>query len=436
MTELIQKKKDGKALTKKELQSFIKGFVSGRIPDYQAAAFLMAVYFQGMNNRETTALTEHMMYSGEVIDLSSIKGIKVDKHSTGGVGDKTTIVLAPLVAAAGIPLAKMSGRGLGHTGGTLDKLESIKGLYTSMSKEEFLEKVKKHGIAICAQNKDLVPADKKLYALRDVTATVDNISLIASSIMSKKLACGADAIVMDIKVGEGAFIKNIPQAKTLAKLMMDIGLRMNRQVMAVLSDMQQPLGFAVGNAIEVNEAIDTLRGNGPEDLTELCLELGSHMLLLAGKAKNKQQALRTLKQLIQSGKALRKFKTFIAAQGGDSSFIDQAHKLPQSPFSQILKSKKSGYISHLNALEVGLASAQLGAGRLTKESSIDYGAGILLKKKIGDKVRKGESLAILYSSQQSLFKKAIPHLEKAFTIGKSKIKAPPLIIKAISNDKK
>jgi len=303
MIELIIKKRNGQALSKDEYQTIIDGFVSGNIPDYQISAFMMAVFFEGMNGTETANLTDIMMRSGELIDLSEIEGIKVDKHSTGGVGDKTTLVLAPLVAAAGVPVAKMSGRGLGHTGGTLDKLESIKGLSVDMTREEFIDKIKAHNIAVCGQNANLVPADKKLYALRDVTGTVDNMSLISSSIMSKKLACGADAIVIDIKVGHGAFMKTLKDAEELAQTMIGIGSKMNRKVIAVITSMNEPLGQTIGNALEVKEAIETLNGNGPDDLTELCLELGSHMLVLGEVAKTQDEAVEILKQLINSGAA-------------------------------------------------------------------------------------------------------------------------------------
>ena len=431
MVQLIKKKRDGKALSKKDYTRFVKGFVSGIIPDYQVSAFLMAAYFKGLTTKETAILTDQMMRSGDIIDLTKIKGIKVDKHSTGGVGDKTTLVLAPLVAAAGVPVAKMSGRGLGHTGGTLDKLEAIEGLSVSMSKEAFIEKIKKYNIAVCGQNAELVPADKKLYALRDVTGTVDNISLIASSIMSKKLACGADAIVIDIKIGEGAYMKTVEEAEELAEIMIGIGKEMNRKVIAVISAMHQPLGLAIGNALEVKEAIDTLLGKGPKDLTDLCLELGGHMLVLAKAAKNQKEAIATLKKLIKSGKAFKKFRAFVKSQGGNTTVIDNVKLLPSSKFKEVFKSPESGYIADLNALEVGLASMALGAGRETKESPIDYGAGILLNKKIGDKVKRGEKLATLFSDKKSNFGKATGLLKKGYKISKKKINDSPLIIKTI-----
>lgn len=431
MVELIKKKRDGFELGKKEYSYIINGFISGEIPDYQISAFLMAVYFKGMSNNETAILTDVMMRSGEFIDLSEIKGIKVDKHSTGGVGDKTTLVLAPLVAAAGIPVPKMSGRGLGHTGGTIDKLEAIKGLSVAMSGQEFIENIKKHGIAICGQSSSLVPADKKLYALRDVTGTVDNSSLIASSVMSKKLACGADAIVIDIKVGEGAYMKTEKEAEELAVMMTGIGSKMNRNVIAVISSMDEPLGYAVGNALEVKEAIDTLKGNGPDDLTALCLELGSHMLILGQVVKNQKEGIEKLKKLMASGAAFEKFKELIKAQGGDINVIDKTGLLPNTQFSQPYKSDKEGYISKLNALDIGLASMKLGAGRETKESKIDYGAGVLLKKKIGDYVKKNEVLAMMYANNQANFAKARELMNAAYTISNLAPQKKSLILKII-----
>ncbi len=432
MVELIIKKRNGFELSKEELASIIDGFISGEIPDYQISAFLMAVFFEGMNSTETAIFTDIMMRSGELIDLSEIDGVKVDKHSTGGVGDKTTLILAPLVAAAGVPVAKMSGRGLGHTGGTLDKMESIKGLSVDMTREEFIDCVNRIKIAVCGQNANLVPADKKLYALRDVTGTVENTSLIASSIMSKKLACGADAIVIDIKVGHGAFMKTVEDAEALAKIMIDIGSEMNRKVIAVITSMSEPLGFTIGNALEVKEAIDTLKGNGPEDLTELCLELGSHMLVLGEVAKTQSEAVKILKKLIDSGAAFDKFKELVKAQGGDTSVIDQPDLLPDTQFSETYKSKKEGYISELNALDIGLASVKLGAGRETKASIIDHGAGIVLKKKIGDYVKKDEALAILYSNNSANFTKAIEFMDRAYKISEAKPSNKPLILKTIT----
>ncbi len=431
MVDLIIKKRNGLELNKEEYASIIDGFISGEIPDYQISAFLMAVYFKGMTKTETAHFTDIMMHSGELIDLSEIKGIKVDKHSTGGVGDKTTLVLAPLVAAAGVSVAKMSGRGLGHTGGTLDKMESINGLSVDMSKQEFIDNIKTHHIAVCGQNANLVPADKKLYALRDVTGTVNNMSLIASSIMCKKLACGADAIVIDIKVGNGAFMKTVEDAEELAEMMIGIGSKMNRKVIAVITSMNEPLGFTIGNAIEIKEAIDTLKGHGPKDLTDLCMELGSHMLVLGEVAKTQIEAVEILKKLINSGAAFKKFKELVKAQGGDLKVVEETNLLPTTQFSETFKSKTEGYIHQLNALDVGLASVKLGAGRETKTSEIDYGAGILLKKKIGDYVKKDEVLAILYSNEISNFESANEFMEKAYKFSKEQPLEKPLILKTM-----
>ncbi len=433
MVDLIKKKRNGHELSKEDLAYIVTGLTNGQIPDYQLSALLMSIYFKGLNATETSILTDAMMRSGDLIDLSNIPGIKVDKHSTGGVGDKTTIVLAPLVAAAGVPVAKMSGRGLGHTGGTLDKLESIKGLSVDMTKQQFIKQVQDHGIAVCGQNERLVPADKKLYALRDVTATVDNISLISSSIMSKKLACGADAIVIDIKVGEGAYMKTEKDAEELAQMLISTGAKMNREVIAVISAMHEPLGYAVGNALEVKEAIDTLKGNGPQDLLDLCLELGSHMLVLAKMAQNFEEGVEKLKNLITSGKAFDKLKEFVRAQGGDVQMIEQTELLPNATFSENYKSNQEGYISHLNALDIGVASVKLGAGRATKTSQIDFGAGILLKKKIGDYVKKGETLAILYADDRDHFSNAKKAMDQAYQFSTEIPKQRALILNAIKN---
>lgn len=432
MIDLIIKKRNGLELSKEEYKSIIDGFLSGKIPDYQVSAFLMAVYFKGMTTDETALLTDVMMRSGDLIDLSEIKRVKVDKHSTGGVGDKTTLVLAPLVAAAGVPVAKLSGRGLGHTGGTLDKMESIKGLSVDMSSQEFIVNLKKHNIVICGQNANLVPADKSLYSLRDVTGTVENISLIASSIMSKKLACGGDAIVIDLKVGYGSTMKSIEEANELANMMIGIGSKMNKKVTVVFTSMSEPLGLAIGNALEIKEAIETLKGHGPKDLTNLCLELGSHMLVLGEVAKTKDEAFKILKNLISSGKAFEKFKEFIVAQGGDLNVIENPNLLPSTKFNQAYLSKKNGYITELNALDIGLASVKLGAGRETKESEIDFGAGVILKKKIGDYVELNEELAILYSNKESNFEKAFEFMDLAYKIGKDKPKPQSLILKTMN----
>lgn len=414
MIDIIKKKRDGLELSKEEIQEVIDGLINNKIPDYQISAFLMAIYFKKMNERETAYLTTALLNSGVQIDLSEIEGIKVDKHSTGGVGDKTTLIVAPMVAAAGVPVAKMSGRGLGHTGGTIDKLESISGFSADLSKDEFIQKVKKHHIALCGQNEELVPADKKLYALRDVTATVDNMALITSSIMSKKLACGADAIVIDMKVGKGAYMKDLSKARALGQVMINIGEKMNRKVVVLITAMDQPLGFAIGNALEVKEAIATLKGQGPNDLMDLCLEVGANMLLLAKKTEGLEEGKDILRELIKSGAAFNKFKTLIQSQGGKLSEIENTNLLPSSQHLQEYVSKKSGYIVELNALEIGLASVVLGAGRETKTSQIDLGAGILLKKKIGDYVQEGESLAILYSDDALKLRRAAAHMNLAY----------------------
>ena len=431
MVELIKKKRDGLILSEEEIQTIINGFVDGTIPDYQISAWLMTVFFQGLNEVETVALTDAIMRSGDLIDLSEISGVKVDKHSTGGVGDKTTLVLGPLVASAGVYIPKMSGRGLGHTGGTLDKMDAIPGMSTDMSTEDFIRRVKEHHIAICSQNEKLVPADKKLYALRDVTGTVDNISLIASSVMSKKLACGADAILIDLKVGDGAFIKTIEDAEKLAHIMIKTANRMNRKLIAVISGMEEPLGYNIGNALEVQEAIATLKGHGPADLTELCLSLGSYMLQMAEKVQSFEEGKAVLRDLISNGKAFEKLVELVQSQGGDITFIQQPEKLALSQHLYEYKSKNKGYITHLSAMDIGLASVKLGAGRENKESPIDLGAGITLKKKMGDFVQEGDTLAVLYASDTSLFEKAVFYMDDAFAIGTTEPKPYPLIYKVI-----
>lgn len=402
MVDIIEKKRDGKELTTLEINFFIEGYTKGTIPDYQASALAMAIYFQDMNDRERADLTRAMVNSGDTIDLSAIDGIKVDKHSTGGVGDTTTLVLAPLVASLNIPVAKMSGRGLGHTGGTIDKLESIKGFHVELTKEQFINLVNKDKIAIMSPSGNLTPADKKLYALRDVTGTVNSIPLIASSIMSKKIAAGADAIVLDVKIGDGAFMKTKKDAEELAHAMVRIGNRVGRKTVAIISDMSQPLGFAIGNALEVKEAIETLQGKGPKDLTELVLTLGSQMVILAKKAKTIQEAKSMLINAINSGKAIAKFKEFLQNQGGDISIVDDTTKLPQTKYKIELPAPKSGYIARMVANEIGVASMLLGAGRATKEDTIDFAVGIVLHKKVGDKVTKGESLLTIYSNRENI----------------------------------
>lgn len=404
--DIIRKKRDKEELTKEEIEFFVDRYSKGDIPDYQASALLMAIYLNKMNKQETAWLTEAMMNSGEVIDLSAINGVKVDKHSTGGVGDKTTITLAPLVAACGVPIAKMSGRGLGHTGGTIDKLETFKGFSVELTEEQFMENVNKINIAIMGQSGNLVPADKKLYALRDVTATVDNMSLIASSIMSKKLASGADAIVLDVKVGDGAFMKTPETAKELAQEMVDIGKHLGRETIGVISDMDQPLGYAIGNSLEVIEAIELLKGNGPKDLLELTLTIGSNMLLCAKMAESEEEARRMLMESIENGKGLEKLKDFVKAQGGDISPIDDYSKFPQAKYVEKVISPVDGYITKIHAEAFGLIAMELGAGRATKESEIDLAVGIVLNKKRGEKVNKGDVLAYIHSNSEEKIEKA------------------------------
>ncbi|WFQ87238.1 pyrimidine-nucleoside phosphorylase [Bacillus velezensis] len=402
MVDLIVKKQNGKELTTEEIQFFVKGYTDGSIPDYQASALAMAIYFQDMTDQERADLTMAMVNSGETIDLSAIEGIKVDKHSTGGVGDTTTLVLAPLVAALGVPVAKMSGRGLGHTGGTIDKLEAIEGFHVELSKDEFIKLVNRDKVAVIGQSGNLTPADKKLYALRDVTGTVNSIPLIASSIMSKKIAAGADAIVLDVKTGAGAFMKTDEDAVNLAKAMVRIGNNVGRQTMAVISDMSQPLGFAIGNALEVQEAIDTLRGEGPEDLNELVLTLGSQMVVLAKKAETLEEARTKLQEVMKNGKALEKFKEFLSNQGGDASVVDDPSKHPQAAYKIDVPAKEAGVVSEIVADEIGVAAMLLGAGRATKEDEIDLAVGIMLRKKVGDNVEKGEPLVTLYANRENV----------------------------------
>lgn len=398
MVDLIAKKRDGETLTKEEIDFMIEGYTKGEIPDYQMSAMAMALYFQDMTTEERVNLTMAMVNSGDTVDLSGIDGIKVDKHSTGGVGDTTTLILAPLVASVGVPVAKMSGRGLGHTGGTIDKLESIKGFQVELDGKTFNDLVNKNKVAVVGQSGNLTPADKKLYALRDVTATVNSIPLIASSIMSKKIASGADAIVLDVKTGSGAFMENLEDARALAKAMVGIGNGAGRQTIGVISDMNQPLGFAVGNALEVKEAIDTLNGHGPEDLTELCLTLGSHMVHLAKKADSIDEARAMLVEAIESGRALETFKVFVEGQDGDSSVIDQPDLLPQANMTKDIIAQTSGYVQEIVADEIGIAAGMLGAGRMTKESEIDLAVGLVLNKKVGDYVEKGDVLVTLHTN--------------------------------------
>ena len=430
MIDIIEKKRDGKSLTKEEIEFFVNGYTHGEVPDYQASSLAMAIFFQDMNDEERAALTMSMVNSGERIDLSDINGIKVDKHSTGGVGDTTTLVLAPLVAAVGVPVAKMSGRGLGHTGGTIDKLESVKGFNVEISEKDFIKLVNDNQVAVIGQSGNLTPADKKLYALRDVTGTVNSIPLIASSIMSKKIAAGADAIVLDVKTGSGAFMKTLDDAEALAHAMVRIGNNVGRNTMAIISDMSQPLGNAIGNALELKEAIATLKGNGPKDLTELVLTLGSQMVVLAEQATSLDEARQMLIDAIKTGKALNKFKTFLSNQGGDDSIVDSPEKLPSAKYQVEFKAKKDGYITEIIANEIGIASMMLGAGRQTKEDVIDLGVGIVLNKKVGEHVEKGENILTIHTNTKEI-DDILYKLDNSITI-ESKGEAPTLIHKIIT----
>lgn len=431
MYDVILKKRNNLELNKEEIDFFINGFTEGTIPDYQASALLMAIYFNGMNKRETADLTMAMAKSGDRLDLSKINGIKVDKHSTGGVGDKTTILLAPMVASCGVPVAKMSGRGLGHTGGTIDKLESITGFSVSIPEEQFINNVNKLGLALVAQTGCLAPADKKIYALRDVTTTVDSIPLIASSIMSKKIASGADAIVLDVKVGDGAFMKDEESATLLAREMVEIGNNVGVKTIAVISDMNQPLGYAVGNSLEIIEAINTLKGNGPLDLLELCFALGSNMLLLAKRVDTLEEGRALLKENIDNGNALNKLKEFVLAQDGDISYIDDTSKFESAKYKIEVIAESNGMVTKINAQEVGIIAMEIGAGRATKEDKIDLSVGIVFNKKCSDKVKEGDILAVIYANDKDKGEKARQKLLKNIIIGDSLEKDIPLIYKTI-----
>jgi pyrimidine-nucleoside phosphorylase len=432
MVDLIEKKREGKELTTEEIKFIIEGYTDGSIPDYQVSALTMAIFFKDMSERERADLTMAMVESGDQIDLSAIKGIKVDKHSTGGVGDTTTLVLGPLVASVGVPVAKMSGRGLGHTGGTIDKLEAVEGFHVEIENDEFIRLVNKNKLAVIGQSGNLTPADKKLYSLRDVTATVNSIPLIASSIMSKKIAAGADAIVLDVKTGAGAFMKTLEDSKSLAKAMVNIGNNVGRKTMAVISDMSQPLGFAIGNALEVKEAIDTLKGEGPDDLTELCLTLGSHMVYLAEKASSLTEARELLEKAMNDGSALDNFKVFLESQGGDASVVDHPSRLPQARYKVELEAREDGFVSEIIADSVGTAAMWLGAGRATKDSVIDLAVGLELRKKIGDEVKAGESLATIYSNQEDI-ENVKNKLYESIKLSSQKVNAPILIHTEITN---
>ena len=430
--DIIEKKKHHKELTSEELHFVIDGYVHNRFPDYQISALLMAIYFNGMNIAETTALTKEMLYSGVQIDLSSLSGITCDKHSTGGVGDKTSLALTPMVAACGVKIAKMSGRGLGHTGGTLDKLESIHGFSIHLSQQEFLNQVESIGLSIIGQTQDIVPADKRLYALRDVTATVDSIPLIASSIMSKKLAAGSDAIVLDVKYGNGAFMQTKEDAEVLANTMISIGHNFNKDVRAMITSMNQPLGNAIGNALEVKEAIDTLTGKGPEDFTSLCMKAGSIMLLQAKKASSMEEADNLLREAISSGKALNKLKEMVKWQHGDVNQIEHPDTLPKASALIPLKAMNEGFISSIHAQQMGILAMRLGAGRSVKEDEIDHAVGIVLQKKIGDYVHSGDVLALIHTNK-TLTQEWIEEFYRTYEFSDDKIEQEPLIYKVIGS---
>jgi pyrimidine-nucleoside phosphorylase len=433
MYDVITKKRDGGELSKEEIEFFIGGYVKGEIPDYQVSALLMAIYFKGMNDRETADLTLCMAASGETIDLSSIEGIKVDKHSTGGVGDKTTLIISPIVAALGVRVAKMSGRGLGHTGGTVDKMEAIPGMRTSLEREEFFDIVRKVGVSVIGQSGNLVPADKKLYALRDVTATVDSIPLIASSIMSKKIAAGSDCILLDVKTGSGAFMKTVDDSIRLAQAMVAIGERVGRKTIALITDMDRPLGSAIGNAVEISEVCQTLKGHGPADLTEICIDLAANMLFLAGKGSI-EDCKKTAMQEIENGEAFKKLKEMVAAQGGDTSVLDDNAKFEQAKVKHEVLAQSEGYLYAMNTEQCGIASVELGAGREKKEDSIDFSAGIMLRKKIGDYVQKGEAIADFYSSSMEKCLQAEQLFESAIIIRSTAPKEVPIIHARVTID--
>lgn len=430
MVDVIIKKRNGLELSEEEIRFFIEGFTSGEIPSYQASSLAMAILFKGMNKKEIGILTDAMLHSGETIDLSSIEGIKVDKHSTGGVGDKTSLVLGPLVAACGVKLAKMSGRGLGHTGGTLDKLESIPGCKIGLTREEFINQVNKYGLAIVGQTGNLVPADKKLYALRDVTGTVESIPLIASSIMSKKLASGSDTILLDVKFGSGAFMKDIDQARLLARTMVDIGDHLHRDTRAILTDMDQPLGLAIGNSLEVIEAINTLNGKGPSDLVELCLGAGAIMLMQAKKTSSIEEGRKLLQEKIDNKEALEKLCDLVRAQGGDESYIRDPSKFEKAKYIIAIKAENEGYVKQINALEIGDSAMRLGAGRATYDDVIDPSSGIVLSKKVGDKVNVGDVLCTVYTNKEDNAS-ILKDIHDSFKLSSDIVKINPIIYEVI-----
>ena len=431
MYDIIMKKRNGRKLSKEEIDFFVDGFQNGTIPDYQVSALMMAIYFNKMDKEETLNLTMAMMHSGEVLDLSHIPGIKADKHSTGGVGDKTSLSLIPIVTSCGLKVAKMSGRGLGHTGGTIDKLESFPGFSTDISTEEFERNIENVGFSIMGQTKDLAPADKKLYALRDVTATVDNVSLIASSIMSKKLAAGADAIVLDVKTGSGAFMKTLEDSESLAREMVDIGNNAGRKTIAVISDMDEPLGLAVGNALEVKEAIETLKGNGPADFTELVYTLAEKMLIAGGICDTEEKAKEKIKEAISSGKALKKLAEFVKAQGGDERYVFNTELLPKAEIIEEVKAPKAGYIEKIICDEVGICSMILGGGRERKEDIIDLSVGIVFKHKTGEYVNKGDVVLEIHANDRNKLKTAKERLIKAISYSDEKVPKKIIIKKVI-----
>ncbi|MDF2607957.1 MAG: Pyrimidine-nucleoside phosphorylase [Bacillales bacterium] len=430
MVDIIAKKRNGNILDEEEIKYFINGYVDGSIPDYQVSALLMSIFYNGMNNSEVSNLTKFMVESGDVINLDEIKGFKVDKHSTGGVGDKTSLIIGPLVAAAGVPVAKMSGRGLGHTGGTLDKLESIKDFKIELTSEQFIHNVNKNKIAIIGQTANLVPADKKLYSLRDVTATVDSIPLIASSIMSKKIASGADAIVLDVKVGSGAFMKTIDEARKLAVTMVQIGKSLNRKTVAILSNMDEPLGKEIGNANEIYEVIQVLKNKGPHDLTEISITIAAQMTVLAQVYNDLDIAKMELRKLLVNGKAFEKLIEFVTAQGGDPSVIDDPNLLPKAKFHTDIKADQDGFVSKIDALSIGISAMLLGAGRKTKDEVIDHSVGITLHKKVGDKVNQGEILATIHSNNMNI-DESTDLINKAYLISNEAVKPNKLIYDVI-----
>lgn len=429
--DIIVKKRDGGVLTKEEIEYMVMGYTEGSIPDYQMAAFLMSVFFSRMNDMETRALTAVMRDSGDVMDLSAIEGIKVDKHSTGGVGDKTTLIVAPLAASCGVPIAKMSGRGLGFTGGTVDKLESIPGFRVSMSSDQFIRQVNECGIAVIGQTGHIAPADKKIYALRDVTGTVENLSLITSSIMSKKLAAGSDAILLDVKCGSGAFMKTQEDAEALAELMVSIGNSSGKVTAAVITDMDQPLGRAVGNGLEVREAIEVLKGLGPKDITELSVNLAGLMIFMCGRAKNEADGMKMAQEALTSGRGLAKFADFVEGQGGDPAVIHDHSLLPQSSVEMELTAKEDGYVESIDAMRIGMASQHTGAGRERKEDDVDLSAGLYLHRKAGDKVKTGDVICSVYGNNVKKVEKALEEAGNAVKIGEVKKEAGTLIKKII-----